>query len=103
MVINQVILQAENCFFLGTFFFLLTFWVPEVITPEKWSYILHLTYNRVFPGAHLASETQRLKKVKFPILWDLKGSMVGRKNGLGSPVQKDQDGETDESRGGGSC
>ena len=29
--------------------------------------------------------------------------MVGRKNGLGSPVQKDQDGETDESRGGGSC
>ena len=32
-------------------------------------------------------------EVKFPILWDLKGSMVGRKNGLASSAQKDQDRE----------
>ena len=60
MVINHLLNSddppSRKLFFLGgnvffVCFFLLTYFgCPEVITPEKWSYILHLTYNRVFRG-----------------------------------------------------
>lgn len=73
-----MILQAENCFFLGgnvffVCFFLLTYFgCPEVITPEKWSYILHLTYNRVFRGPILVRNAA-LEKGEVPHIVGFEG------------------------------